>query len=85
MDRTNITAGEHITLACTILSLNGPSRSRLEWHKESIILTDAIDFDMPLLLNTADVANPYGQYCCSANNGFVTFEEIVLISEKGIK
>ncbi len=80
MDSKNITAGEHTTL---VLSLNGPSRARLEWHKESITLTDAIDFDRPLFLNTADVSNPYGEYCCSASNGFFPSEEIVLISEKG--
>lgn len=85
MDRENITSGEHALLGCEIRRPNGPSRARLEWKKDSLTLSEAADLDSPLFINTADISNPYGEYCCSASNGLFPSEETVLISEKGNK
>ena len=83
VDRRNVTDGQNAALSCAIRLFNGPERLSLEWRKNSIPISDSNDFDSPLVLHTADIDNPYGEYQCSASNGLFSSNETVLIAEKG--
>ena len=83
MNRLNISSGESVQLSCHISSLNGPRGQAFKWEKDMQVLNHSYDYDHPLVLSTADVANPYGEYNCFVHNGLHDTRKYLHIAERG--